>query len=317
VQALVFDGTLRFVADFPEPKVGHGEVLIKVIQAGVCSTDLEIVRGYLDFSGIIGHEFVGIVVKGSAELAGRRVVGEINCVCHRCDMCQRGLENHCRNRTVLGIVGRNGAFAEYVTLPSDNLHVLPAEITDDQAVFVEPVAAALQVKQQFQFRSDYRAAILGAGRLGLLVAQVVKPLVGEFKLFSRSTTKRPVCNQLGLALEPIDSAQSGVLDVVIDCTGSPEGFASAQKLLRPRGTIILKSTYAAENGPNPALTVINELQIIGSRCGPFDDAIDELAAGRVRVEPMISARYPLGDGLRAFDAAAKRENVKVLIEMPN
>jgi len=316
MRALIFDGELRFVENYPDPQPGDGEVLIKVIQAGICSTDLEIVRGYLQFKGIPGHEFVGTVVEGPNELKAKRVVGEINCVCHECDMCRAGLASHCRNRTVLGIAGRNGAFAEYLTLPRENVHVLPPELTDDQAVFVEPLAAAVRTLCQYPFKSIERVAVLGPGRLGLLVAQVLRPHVSQLTLIGRSSSKAPLCKALGIPLALNDSPlEKGMFDVVVECTGNADGFALAQNLVRPAGTIILKSTYAGESGPNLALTVINEIRIIGSRCGPFDRAIDCLAADKVRVEPMISGRYGLPDGVEAFVQAARSQNTKILIKV--
>ena len=315
MRALVFDGKLRVVENFPDPPVGD-ETLIQVIRAGICATDLQIVRGYLDFKGVPGHEFVGTVVAGPEKLKGRRVVGEINCPCRRCEMCRRNLPNHCRERTVLGIAARHGAFAEYLTLPPENLHLLPDHVRDDQAVFVEPLAAAFQVKTQYPFERDERVAVLGAGRLGLLVAQVLEPAVGHLVLFARGTAKKPVCEKLGFQVTVIDDkVEKGRFDVVVECSGCPEGLASAQALVRPRGAIILKSTYAGPAGANLAATVINEIHIIGSRCGPFPEAIAALASRSVHVEPMISGRFPLRDALRAFERASRPENVKILIEM--
>ncbi|NLX05718.1 MAG: alcohol dehydrogenase catalytic domain-containing protein [Phycisphaerae bacterium] len=316
MKALVFDGTLRFDPNHPDPQPGSGEVLVKVIQAGICATDLEIVKGYMDFCGVPGHEFVGTVVEGSAPLAGRRVVGEINCPCRRCDMCSRSLPNHCRNRTVLGIAGRDGAFAEYLSLPADNLHVLPDRVSDDQAVFIEPLAAAFQVTRQHAFSGNEKVAVLGPGRLGLLVAQVLAPRVGELHLFGRSLSKQDLARQLGLQIQRIDEATPRqVFDVAVDCTGHPEGLAVAQDLVRPRGTVILKSTFAGNIGPNLALTVINEITIIGSRCGPFAPAIEALEEGCVRVEPMISRRFAIQDGVEAFTLAQRPGSIKVLLEM--
>jgi len=313
MQAVVFDGDLRVVDDYPEPRPGKNEVLVVVSQAGICATDLEIVRGYLGFQGVLGHEFVGTVVEGPPEILGQRVVGEINCVCHQCDMCRSDLENHCRRRTVLGIMARDGAFAEFLTLPRENLHLVPPELSDDQAVFVEPLAAALQAKRQYEFKSGERVAVLGCGRLGLLVTQVLRPLVRDVRLFARSQSKAGVCRELGLTLDALDEWPEGVFDVVVDCTGSPDGFASAQRLVKPRGTIILKSTYAGPTGPNLGPTVINEIRILGSRCGPFPEAIECLRKGRVRVEPMISGRYPLEKVGEAFAEASRPENVKILL----
>lgn len=312
----MFDGKLRVVDDYPDPCPRADEVVVKVLQAGICATDLEIVRGYMDFRGVFGHEFVGTVVGGRGDLLGSRVVGEINCICHRCDMCRAGLGNHCRNRTVLGISGRDGAFAELLAVPGENLHVVPPQVSDDQAVFVEPLAAALQVASQYSFDCAQRVAVLGPGRLGLLVGQVLRPMVGELTLFGRSSAAATLCERLGLVLDVVDGSAGGAdFDVVVDCTGTAGGLDLAQKLVRPRGTIILKSTYAGSAGPNLALTVINEVQIIGSRCGPFDKAIEYLRNDTVRVEPLIGGRYPLSNGVDAIDAASQPGSLKILLRM--
>ncbi len=315
MKALVFDGQLHLSTDYPTPQKDD-EALVKVIRAGVCATDVEIARGYMNFNGILGHEFVGTVVAGHDELQGKRVVADINCVCHHCDMCHQSLFHHCRKRTVLGIDGRNGAFAEYLIVPRENLVRVRSKVTDDQAVFAEPLAAAIQVVRQHPMDADDRVAVLGPGRLGLLVAQVVKPRVGQFRLFGRSMAKAPICEALGLDLEMIDeSTEHGCFDVVVECSGTAEGCVKALELVRPKGTVVLKSTYSGTTGPDLTLAVLKEVVVLGSRCGPVDQAIDYLAEGRVNVDPLITNRFPLADGLAAFQEASKPENVKVLIDV--
>lgn len=315
MNALVFKNGLRFVSDYPEPAPGEGEALVAVRLAGICATDLEITRGYMSFTGVPGHEFVGTVVKGSRAWRGKRVVGEINCICGRCDMCQRGLSTHCRRRSVVGIQGRDGAFADLVAVPEHNLHEVPEAVSDEQAVFVEPLAAAYQVIRQCPIERRMRVAVIGSGRLGLLVAQVIKTCGCQLEVIGRNPLTLEFCEKKGIQGTPASElVPRADRDMVVECTGAPEGFDLAVRLLRPRGTLVLKSTYAGGAPLNLAPIVVNEITLLGSRCGPFPDAIQALARREVDVESMVSRRLPLSRGVEAFEQAADPRNIKVLIK---
>lgn len=305
---------VKLVSDYPQPQVPANEALVAVRLAGVCATDLELARGYMGFAGVPGHEFVGTVVEGPADLVDQRIVGEINCACGKCDMCQRGWPTHCRYRTVLGIQGRDGAFAEYLTLPHENLHLVPDAITDEQAVFVEPIAAACEVLAEVPIAARDRVAVLGSGRLGLLIAQVVATTGCDLTVIGRNPRTLGIAEGFGLRTAHIDDPPAPQsLDVVIEATGVPAGLEMAMALVRPRSTIVLKSTYAGAAGVDLAPIVINELRVVGNRCGPFPEALRLLAAGAVRTQELIAAEYPLSAGVEAMRAAAQPENTKVLI----
>src|SRR5260370_18758630 len=243
--------------------------MVRVLFAGICNTDIELTRGYYPFRGVPGHEFVG-------ELNGKRVVGEINAVCHTCDACVRGRPTHCENRTVLGIKGRNGAFAEYLTLPVENLHVIPDAIETEEAVFIEPLAAALEIQEQIAISPDDRVLVIGHGKLGRLIART----------FAQTGCNLTVATRGAVVPEKR-------FDVVVECSGNPAGFEIARRAVRPRGTIVIKSTYAGDLTVNASSLVVDEITLIGSRCGPFDKAIDLLAARKVDVRDLLDAGYPL------------------------
>jgi len=307
------DGEVRYVVRHRVvPAPGH--VAVRVLKAGICETDLQLARGYMAFEGVLGHEFVGIAEQG--RFAGQRVVGEINCPCRRCPTCLSGLGNHCPNRTVVGILNHDGAFAERVFLPEENLHPVPDVISDDAAVFVEPVAAACRIPEQLDLKVFRRAIVLGDGRLGNLCAQVLKwqglrPLV-----IGKHREKLDRIDRLGMETALLDEvADRRIADLVIDCTGSATGFSTACRLARPRGTIVMKTTVAGAEGPSLAPVVIDELQIVGSRCGPFDMGLRALADGAIQVESMITSRYRLEDCQEAFAAAARSDQLKVLFEI--
>jgi len=305
---------VEFVRDHPEPSPAAGEVTIRVELAGICSTDLEIARGYMDFRGVPGHEFVGTVIAGSDSLHGRRVVGEINCVCSACDMCRAGLSGHCRNRTVLGIAGRDGAFAQLLTLPERNCHVVPDEVGDRQAVFVEPLAAAVQVVRQHPVDERTRVAVIGIGRLGSLIAQVLALQGCQLEAIDRNPRALAFAERRGIrAVHADDVVPQAEHDLVVESSGSPAGLDLAVRLVRPRGTIVLKSTYAGVAEVNLAPIVVNEIRLVGNRCGPFPDALELLRAGKVEVAGLISGEYPLERGVEAFAAAADPQNVKILL----
>lgn len=324
MQALVFDGEqLQFTHSHPEPKPTPGEAIIRPTRVGVCSTDLEIVRGYMGFTGVLGHEFVGIVEqvgsKKDAQWVGKRVVGSINCVRSICDLCKRGLREHARDRSVLGIKERDGAFAEHFSLPVENLFEVPDNIDDDQAVFTEPLAAAFQVLKQLTIEGRPFITVLGDGRLGLLCAQVMSQLNATVRCVGKHPEKLQLCEKWGVKhrlLDDVGLRQDQ--DIVVDCTGSPSGLPTAMGMVRPRGTIVLKTTVAPSSYEQPidlSPIVIHEIEVIGSRCGPFGDALEALSAGTIDVVSLISRRMKLADGEQAFKAARSRDVIKVVMDV--
>jgi alcohol dehydrogenase len=315
MRALVFHGVLKFDPRHAEPRREEGECLIKVRRAGICATDLEIVKGYMGFKGILGHEFVGEVVESPArQWMGKRVVGEINVVCGRCDLCLSGLSNHCRNRTVVGIFKRNGAFTEYVRLPELNLHEVPSTVEDDAAAFVEPLAAAFQVLKQVKLDGKRWVTVLGDGRLGLLCAQVLRNAGCPVRVIGKHPEKMRLCDQWGIRSRPVSEiTPRHDQEVVVDCTGSATGLEMAMQLVRPRGTIVLKSTVAAGKAINLAPIVIDEINVVGSRCGPFKEAIKALAEKSVDVTSMIHKRMKIEQGVEAMELAGRAGVLKVLL----
>jgi len=309
---------------FADPSPGAGEVLIRPTRMGVCATDLELVKGYMGFAGVLGHEFVGVVEaagKGADKSwVGKRVVGEINCVCGDCDMCKAGLKEHCRSRTVLGIQGRNGCFAEHFVLPEANLHAVPDAVDDDHAVFVEPLAAAYQILRQLTIQGRPYITVLGDGRLGLLCAQVLAKLNATVRCIGKHEDKLALCEKWGIKhrlLKDVGLRQDQ--DIVVDCTGSADGLTTAMQMVRPRGTIVLKTTVCpTQAGESQAVDlspiVINEISLIGSRCGPFRTAIEALGSGEVDVVSLISKRMKLSDGPEVLTAARRPGTIKVLLD---
>jgi threonine dehydrogenase-like Zn-dependent dehydrogenase len=330
MRALVYrDGRAQLVNDWPDPKPVRGEALVKVRMAGICRTDLEVLKGYMGFRGVMGHEFVGEIVEGPPNWKSRRAVGEINCVCGQCEMCRRGLSNHCTQRGVLGIDKHDGVFAEFVALPVDNLYVVPDSVDDVAATFVEPLAAAFQIVRQISITPHDRIVVLGAGRLGQLVARALQwhlggldtaDAEGELLLVGKHAEKLIAAEKHHIRTQPLAEFRPGRrADVVVDATATPDGFELAMRTVRPRGTIVLKSTFAAESGLNLAPLVIDEITVVGSRCGPFQDALQALsgADGRepVDISPLVSGRYPLTEGLAALKAAAEPGQLKVLLDI--
>jgi len=311
--ACVFDGRrIRVDRNYPEPEPPPGEVRVAVRLAGLCRTDLEIARGYMDFRGVLGHEFVGTALEG--QLEGRRVVGGINCVCGACDMCRRGLPTHCRQRTVLGIDGRDGAFAERLVLPEANLVAVPDAVPDRAAVFAEPLAAAIQITRQVDLAPEQHIVILGDGRLGQLVARAFRAQGLSPTVVGRSASKLALLRRLGLeTARAEDTHPDKTADVVVEATGTADGLAAALRLVRPRGTIVLKSTVADTAGLNLAPLVVDEVTVVGSRCGPMDAAAAMLAETDLALEPLITAEYPLTEADEAFRAASDPEAIKVLL----
>src|SRR3954451_10687588 len=318
MRALVFDKSLTFQPRHPDPPAAAGDTLLRVRQAGVCATDLEIVKGYMGFRGVLGHEFVAEVVSSTADkdLVGRRVGGEINVVCGRGDWRLRGLPSPCRNRTVLGILNRDGAFADFVRLPAANLHVLPKTVDDDAAVFVEPLAAAYQILKQIKLDGRKWVTVLGDGRLGLLVAQVLREAGCPVRVIGKHPDKLNLCEKWQIRHRLLaDIIPRHDQDVVVDCTGSAAGFELAMEMVRPRGTIVLKSTVAQGKPLNLAPLVIDEINVVGSRCGPFRDAIRALAEKRIDVASLIQRRMRSEQGVEALELAGRPGILKVLIGM--
>ena len=311
-RSVVYEGGLR-VVERPAPQAGQGEALIGLRLAGVCNTDLELMRGYKDFAGALGHEFVGDVLDGPDEWVGRRVVGEINIACGECDMCCRGARSHCRNRAILGLMNYDGAFSDVFRLPVANLWAVPDAVPDDAAVFTEPLAAACEVLEAGVITPDSRVIVIGAGKLGLLVAQVVRLTGADLTVVARRERPRALLAAWGIPAADVADLEPGMADVVIDCTGSAAGLASALDLVRPRGAIILKSTYAGLPEADLTRIAVEELRVIGSRCGPFGAALRLLASGLVDPRPLIEARYGLADAARALEHAAQPGTLKVLL----
>jgi threonine dehydrogenase-like Zn-dependent dehydrogenase len=315
MQALWLEAqTLSLRNDIPTPIPNAGEALVKVLRAGICNTDLELMRGYYPYSGILGHEFVGIVEQGPADLLGKRVVGEINAACGTCQYCQKGIPTHCENRTVLGIVNRNGAFANYLTLPIANLLPIPDNIPTDAATFVEPLAAALEIQTQVTIQPSDRVLVVGDGKLGQLVAQTLALTGCNLRAIGRHASKLANLEARGIKVGYSDDIQPRSFDLAVDCTGNPAGFATALASLKPRGSLVMKSTYASKLEIDASAIVVDEITIVGSRCGRFQPAIDLLAAEKVDVMPLIQSRYPLQDGLAAFQEAQTKGSMKVLLE---
>lgn len=320
MQAVIFDGALKFIDDYPVPEPGEKEALIRVSMAGICNTDMEITKGYLGFQGVIGHEFVGIVERAPEHAAGiinKRVVGEINCGCGACDYCKTGLQKHCPSRTTLGIRGKDGVFAEYTILPVSNLHIVPDTVSDEEAVFVEPLAAAYEMQEQVEIKPAHAILVLGDGKLGLLSALVLNLAGAQVTLAGKHNEKLNIAGNQHIQTVNITAEKQDIekkYDIVIEATGSAEGFEAALRYIKPRGTIVLKSTMASSQKINLAPVVIDEITLIGSRCGPFEPAIQALAQKRIDVKPLISGIYTMGNAQKAFEEARKKENLKIIID---
>jgi alcohol dehydrogenase len=299
------------VLDIPVPERPPGFALLRLLKAGICNTDLELQRGYYGFTGTPGHEFVAeVAAADTAELVGKRVVGEINLACHACDWCARGLARHCPQRTVLGIVRHPGAFQEFFLLPERNLHVVPDTIPTERAVFTEPLAAACEILDQVAIPPGEIVAVLGDGKLGLLIAMTLRAHGNRVHQFGRHPEKLRIAAAVGVEVD----AAPGQYDWVVDATGSPEGLRTAAAMVRPRGTVILKSTVHSMVAVDTAPLIVNEITLVGSRCGRFEAALPLLARAEIPVEKMIAARYPLREAREAFAEAATKGTLKVLLE---
>ncbi|HEY2941788.1 MAG TPA: alcohol dehydrogenase catalytic domain-containing protein [Vicinamibacteria bacterium] len=308
---------IRFRDDLPPPEPASGEARVRVSVAGICNTDLELLRGYYPFTGIPGHEFVGRVeaAPGAPEWEGRRVVGEINVSCGECAACTAGRRTHCERRTVLGIRGRNGAFAEGLTLPRANLHEVPDSVPDETAVFTEPLAAALEIQEQVRVGPGDRVVVVGDGKLGNLVAQALALTGCALTVIGRHPAKLALLAARGIAIGMESDLARGQADVAVECTGNAEGLELACGAVRPRGTIVLKSTYRGRASLDVSRIVVDEVTLVGSRCGPFAPALALLADGRVDVRPLVHARFPLHEAVAAFAEAARPGVMKVLVDV--
>lgn len=315
--AVVFDGRRLLVRDdVPAPARRQGESLVRVRLAGICNTDLEITRGYLGYVGILGHEFVGTVADADdPDLVGKRVVGEINVACWECPMCRMGYPRHCERIRTMGMRAWPGCFADYAVLPRENLHLVPESVGDLDAVFIEPLAAAVEVLEQVHIRRSDRVVVLGDGKLGLLVAQVVHASGHQVTLVGRHEEKLAIAREAGIETALSGSAASSRrADVVVECTGSPSGLAEAAALVRPRGTIVLKSTFHAEAPLNLSPVVVNEVTCVGSRCGPFPPAMRLLQERKIDTASLIGAVFPAARAVEAFEQAGTRGSLKVLLD---
>jgi threonine dehydrogenase-like Zn-dependent dehydrogenase len=314
MRAIVLGDQPHLETDRAEPVPADGEVSVRVLCAGVCETDIQLIRGYMGFRGVLGHEFVGVAESGP--YAGRRVVGEINCACHRCPTCKAGYPTHCPNRTVLGILKHDGAFADRIAVPQANLHLVPDSLPNDVAVFTEPVAAAYQIPAQLAIGRQDRIIVLGDGRLGNLCAQVLARLSDRVLSVGKHQTKLALLRARGIETALLaDVTDSRIADVVVDCTGSATGLPTALRLVRPRGTIVLKTTVAGSQELAWAPFVIDEVTLVGSRCGPFDRALKGLEGGEVDVGPLVSDRFDLSNGLTGLARAQAPGVLKVLVDV--
>lgn len=305
---------LTYSNDVPPPVPAPGEVLVKVKQAGICETDLQLARGYMLFQGILGHEFVGIAQAGI--LQGQRVVGEINCCCRNCNRCRAGLGNHCGQRTVLGIDRHDGAFADLIAVPEANLHAVPDSVSDDEAVLVEPLAAAFEILEQVDICHKDRIVICGDGRLALLCAKAVASTGATIHVIGKHVAKLSRFQLMGFEATLWNAPLPEMLfDIAIDCTGSPSGLPLALQLVRPRGRVVLKTTVAADHTLSLAKIVIDEITVVGSRCGPFDKAIEALASQRVDLSGFITHRFPIESSLQAMEFAKSPGAFKVVLNL--
>jgi len=316
MKALYLDENAK-LTEVPRPRPAQGEALVRVTTVGICNTDLEIMKGYMNFSGILGHEFVGVVENAATEdLIGKRVVGEINCSCHECEYCRKEMPNHCLNRTVLGILNRNGAFAEYLTLPEENLHIVPDSVSDDSAVFAEPLAAAFRITEQLSIDNLDKIVVLGAGKLGQLISQVLHQVSRNVVSVGRNQWKLELLKELGIrTVHTNEPMERGYADIVVDATGSYDGFNRALELVRPEGTVILKTTVTHPTAFDMSIPVINEVRVMGSRCGPFRPALNALEEGNIIVSPMVTESYELKDIEKALVRASQKDVMKVLVHM--
>ncbi|GAB4150367.1 MAG: alcohol dehydrogenase catalytic domain-containing protein [Candidatus Promineifilaceae bacterium] len=315
MQALYLsDNGLQLLSDYAQPQPAADEALIRVLCAGICSTDLEIVRGYGAHRGVLGHEFVGVVESAAdTDWIGRRVVGGINLGCQQCTICTQAGPEHCPQRRVLGILHKDGVFAEYVTLPLTNLMPVPANVPDEMAVFTEPLAAALRITEQLALTPGMAVAVVGPGRLGMLIGQTLALTGAVVTMLGRRESSLKLPAAMGMTTALVTGAADNSFDVVVEATGNDQGLVQALRLVRPLGTLILKSTYAGSVTLSLTKIVVDEIKVIGSRCGPFAPALRLLSRRQITVEPLIDGRYSLADGLAAMAHAAQPGVRKILL----
>lgn len=319
MKAVIFDETLKYVEDYEKPTPKKGEALIKVTYGGICNTDKEITKGYMGYKGILGHEFTGVVEEINDEdktFLGKRVVGEINLGCKNCEWCAKDLERHCPNRSTLGILAKDGCFAEYVTLPLSNLIEIPENVPDEQAVFVEPLAAGLEILEQMHIQPCQKVMVLGDGKLGLLTALALNACGLDVLIVGKHQNKLDIAKNQGVKTQLLSEfEQAPKFDVVVEATGSITGFETSVNCVKPRGTLVLKSTIAASKELNLAPIVINEITILGSRCGRFEPAMRLIASGKIDFSQMISKIYPIEQAIKAFDANNAKDTIKILLKI--
>ncbi len=321
MKAVVFDNELKLDNNYAKPTPKEGEVLIKTIMTGICNTDLEITKGYMGYKGVLGHEFVGEVVevgsKKDENWLNKRVVGEINCGCNHDEWCYKGLQRHCPNRQTLGIWQKDGCFSEYFTLPVENIFEISNNVSNEEATFVEPIAAAVEITEQLHIKPCDKVALLGDGKLGLCISLVLSALNVDFVHIGKHQNKLDISKNAGAKtklLSEIDENDRKSFDVVIEATGSTGGFETSLSLTKPRGVLVLKSTIAAKEGLNLAPVVIDEITVLGSRCGQFAPAIRLLEKGKINIKPLISEIYPVDKALEAFEKNKQKDILKVLLK---
>lgn len=315
MRALLFEKKIHFRTNYPIPQPKYNEALVRITLAGICNTDLEIMKGYMDFQGVPGHEFVGIVEKcGEKTWEGKRVAGEINIGCDVCPYCLGRMRNHCPNRSVLGILKKDGTFNEYITLPTRNLHLIPDSIPDEEAVFIEPLAAAFEIKQQVNLKPGDKACVLGDGKLGLLAGQVLSLSGCDLTVIGHHNQKLSIMNKMGIKVA-LRTAERDKFDLVVDCTASLSGLKNALSIVMPQGKIILKTTLSKQNSIDLNQMVIDEISLRGSRCGPFPPALRALQKKMINVRPLISKIFPIEDGIEAFKYASQKGTLKVILKI--
>ncbi len=315
MQALTLaDGRLTYKDNLPEPQPGPGEALIRLLLAGICSTDLEIVKGYAGFSGVLGHEFVGLVETAeNPGLVGCRVVGGINLGCGHCSVCIGDGPEHCPARSVLGIINKDGAFADYLTLSESNLHIVPDDVLNRHAVFTEPLAAALRIREQIRVRPSDRILVIGPGRLGLLICQTMAIAGNEVSVAGRSSASLALPAEMGYSTYLVNEVPADSYQLVVEATGNEDGLVQALRIIEPLGTLVMKSTYAGKAQVDLTKIVVGEINVVGSRCGPFAPALRLLSEAQVNVDALIEAEYSLAEGPAAFEHAMRPGSRKVLL----
>jgi len=317
MKAVVFDGSLRVVDDYPTLDLRPGWARIHIRTAGICKTDMELMKGYREFKGVPGHEFIGVVEAcEQKEWIGKKVVGEINAACGQCEWCQKGLGRHCPAATTLGIFKHDGCMADYCILPAGNLMEIPADVSDDRAIFTEPLSAACEIIEQLPMQGSERAVVLGDGRLGILCAWALSTVLSDVTIAGHHPEKLKIAAWRHIQTIDDSAAVRPGADIVVDATGSGSGMTDAMRLCRPRGTIVLKTTVVCQGDINLAPVVINEISILGSRCGRFRDGLKMLRDfPDMPVERLITARYPLAEAVSAFERAARPDALKVLLQI--